>query len=124
MKIPYKKNHLRRPLIFGVIWLVFSVVSYLFTNTALWLTLGWLGLSIMYFIGYYYTKHYGYLILTEETLKIQGWREKSIRLSDIVTIRQYAGEYVIKTETEEITINPRIITPEYLEVLQKVLRLE
>lgn len=124
MKIPYKKSHLRLPLIFGIIWLVFSLLGYFFADTTLWIALGWLVLSIMYFTRYLYLNHYGYISLSKEALKIQGWKKKSIRFSDIVTIKQFAGEYIIKTETKEIRIDPRIVNPEYLDVLQEALRLD
>lgn len=117
MKIAYKKRHLNVNLILGLVWLVFFFVKVFAEEELNWIDYGWIIISAMYLGMYVYQKSYKYLTIENGVIKVNGWFGKKVTLNDIKRIKKFAGDYILKTDNKELTINTQIIDPASLSEL-------
>ena len=109
MKIQYKKRQLNFNLIFGIIWLTYFFVKLIFDEELHWIDYGWTLISLTYFGTYFYQKKY--VSIENGILTVNGPFEKKLNLTEIKRIKKFAGDYIIKTDKKELTINTQIIEP-------------
>ena len=116
MKIRYKKRKLRINLIFGLFWLVFAIIQlFIFDyESKSWIKYGWLGISLMYIIMYFYEYFNQYLTIENGIIKMNSLFGKKMNLTEIKQIKKFAGDYILKTDKAELTINTQIIEPNSL----------
>tara|TARA_R110001632_G_scaffold1883_4_gene8477 strand:- start:22200 stop:22595 length:396 start_codon:yes stop_codon:yes gene_type:complete len=122
LKIYYKKKQLKLNLILGFTWLALCLIS-LFTNKkAEWTEYFYLASSFLYFALYFYHKN-GHYVRFENGIIQQNWPfGKKLPLSEIKTIRHFAGEYILKTEKKRLTINIQMIDEDSLLKLKTKLK--
>ncbi|MDF0706456.1 MAG: hypothetical protein VX772_02600 [Bacteroidota bacterium] len=114
MKIKYRNRYLNINLALGLMWLVWFMVTYFTSEEINWSDYG-LGLfSLVYFGWYFYQRHYKYLTITETTIKVNRPFGKKMNLSDIDRIRKFAGDYILKTDKNELVINTKIVDSDSL----------
>lgn len=118
MTIAYKKRQLNFNLFLGLLWFVFFLIQ-LSTEQLHWLDYGWGVLSLAYFTIYFYQKKYKYLTIRSGVLTIAGPLGKKINLTEIKQITKFAGDYIIKTNTQELTINTQSVAPNSLDILKE-----
>lgn len=111
MKIAYKKRHLNINLIMGIVWGVWFGVQFFTDEIIKWFDFGWLFISLFYLGMYAYQKHYQYLNIENGTLKVNGPFGKKVDIDQIRRIKKFAGDYILKTDSKELTINTQIIDP-------------
>lgn len=107
---------MRINLIMGIFWLAFAVVQ-LFTlgsESNNWIKYGWLGISLMYIIRYSYLYVNQYLTIENGIIKKNSPFTKKMNLTEIKRIRKFAGDYILKTDKAELTINTQMIDPDSL----------
>ena len=121
MKIKHKKRQLNFNLIFGIIWLTFFLLQLRFDDELNWSDYGWVFISLAYFGIYFYQKKYKYVTINNGFLTVNGPFGKTINLTDIKRIKKFAGDYILKTDNEELTINTQVIDPNSLSELDKEL---
>lgn len=121
MKIGYKKRHLNINLILGIIWLVWFFVFDFNKKEMNWTDYGWLVISIAYLSIYFYQKKYKYVSIENGILSVNGPIGKKLNLTEIKRIKKFAGDYILKTDKKELTINTQIIDPNSLVELNAVL---
>jgi hypothetical protein len=121
MKIAYKKRHLNVNLILGLVWLVWFIVVIFGKEEPNWIDYGWIFISLLYLGMYVYLKNYKYLTIENGVIKQNGWFEKKINLNEIKRIKKFAGDYILKTDNKEMTINTQIIEPTSLSELNEEL---
>lgn len=121
MKIGYKKRHLNINLILGIIWLVWFFVFDFNKEEMNWTDYGWLVISIAYLSIYFYQKKYKYVSIENGILTVNGPIGKKLNLTEIKRIKKFAGDYILKTDKKELTINTQIIDPNSLAELNAVL---
>ena len=114
MKIQYKKRQLNFNLIFGIIWFIYFFVKLLFDDKLHWIDYGWILISLIYFGSYFYQKKYKYVSIENGILTVNGPFGKKLNLTEIKRIKKFAGDYIIKTDKKELTINTQIIEPNSL----------
>ncbi|MGB7842114.1 MAG: hypothetical protein WBL21_04945 [Salinimicrobium sp.] len=114
MRIGYKKRNLNTYLILGIVWLLFGLLNLNYKEENHWIDYGYLVFGILYFILYFFQTHYQYLTIENGILKINGSFGKKINLNDIRQIKKFAGDYILKSEKKELTINTQIIDPNSL----------
>ncbi|UMB52639.1 hypothetical protein MKD41_09855 [Lutibacter sp. A64] len=114
MNIKYKKRHLKINLIFGIVWLIFGLLSIFTKEKTYWTDYGYIVISILYLLTYFYQKQYKYITIENGILKINGAFGKKINLSEVKQIKKFAGDYILKTNKKELTINTQIIDPDSL----------
>lgn len=114
MKITYKKRYLNVNLILGLIWLVWFFVRVFEKEEPNWIDYGWIFIPLMYLGLYFYQKHYKYLIIENGIINVDGPFGKKLNLTEIKRIKKFAGDYILKTDKNELTINTQIIDPNSL----------
>lgn len=122
MKIQYKKRQLNFNLIYGIIWMTFFLVKLIFDDELHWLDYGWVLISLAYFGIYFYQKKYKYVTIENGVLSVSGPFGKKINLNEIKRIKKFAGDYILKSEEKELTINAQIIDPNSLAELNTELQ--
>jgi hypothetical protein len=121
MKIGYKKRHLNINLILGLVWLVWFLLAILLKEEPFWTDYGWLFISIAYLGIYAYQEKYKYLTIENGMIQVNGPVRKKLNLSEVTQIRKFAGDYILKTDSKELTINTQIIETASLTELNKEL---
>lgn len=121
MKIGYKKRQMNINLIFGLIWLVWFFIGILTKDKPNWTDYGWIVISAMYLSVYFYQRQNKYLTIENGFIKDNSPFGKKINLTDIKQIKKFAGDYIIKTEITELTINTQVIDPNSLAELNNEL---
>lgn len=108
MKILYSKKKRKYHFFYALFWLLLGVTGLFFSERKLSLIyLLHILLSISYF--YMYLKGTYYLILEKGVLKQNYIFGKKIELSDIKSIKHFAGEYILRTEKIKMTITIDVI---------------
>ncbi len=109
MKIGYKKKHLNINLISGLVWLIWFFIGVFGKEEPNWIDYGWIVISLMYLGLYLYQKNYKYLTIENGILNVNGPFDKKLNLTEIKRIKKFAGNYILKTDAKELTINTYII---------------
>lgn len=109
MKIAFKQRHLNVSLIFGLIWSVWFFVGVFGKEEPNWTDYGWIFISLMYLGMYFYQKNYKYLTIENGIINVNGPFGKKLNLTEIKRIKKFAGDYILKTDKSELTINTQII---------------
>ena len=122
MRIRYKKKQVNLNLFLGIVWLANAIVQTIINENQSWFDYIWYLLSGFYFITYFYQKKEKYLTIENGIIK-QNWPfGKKLNLIEIKRIRHFAGEYIIKTELNEMKINIGLIDEESLSDLKSELK--
>lgn len=101
-------------LILGLVWLVWFFIGILIEGKPSLTDYGWVVISAMYLIGYFYQRNNKYLTIKNGIIKINSPFGKKLNLTEIKQIKKFAGDYILKTEKKELTINTQIIDPNSL----------
>lgn len=121
MKIQYKKRQLNINLILGIVWLAFVLTKLITDEKFTWFDYGWVLIALLYFGIYFYQKKYHYLCIENGVLIVNGPLGTKINLTEIKQIKKFAGDYIVKTNNKQVTINTQIIDPKALEKLNTAL---
>ena len=92
-----------------IFWLIFVVFNLIFNDFGEWTTYTWLGISVMYIAIYSFDYFNQYLTIQNNVIKENHLFGKKINLNEIKRIKKFAGDYILKTEKTELTINTQII---------------
>jgi hypothetical protein len=114
MRIGYKKRHMNTNLIFGLVWLVWFFIRILTKDEPNWTDYGWIVISAMYLIVYFYQRQNKYLTIENGIIKVNDPFGKKLNLTEIKRIKKFAGDYILKSDKKELTINTQIIDPNSL----------
>lgn len=87
-----------------------------------WTDYAWLVISVAYLSMYYYQRTNKYLTIERGIIKINHPFGKKLTLSDVKSIKKFAGDYILKTEHTKLTINTLIIEPKSLSLLNTELQ--
>jgi len=121
MKVRYKKKKMRFNLIYGIIWAVFGLLSLNYGEENEWTDYVFILMAVLYLGQYFYEWRNQYLTIDSEFIKVNSSFGKKIRLSEISWIKKFAGDYILKTATKELTINTQIIDKVSLNELNEIL---
>ena len=117
MKIKYKKEPLIVYLTAGLFWFMFFNVIFFEKEELSSLDYGWIVMSLIYLGIFFYRKKYYYLTIIKDNIRVNGPLGKELKLTEIKRIKKFAGDYIIKTDRKEMTINTQIIDPNSLKEL-------
>ena len=105
----YKKKHIYVNLALGIIWLANGIFQTFFNEKFYWFNLLWFVLALCYFYLFYNQKVKQYLTLGNGVIK-QNWPYgKKMFLNDIVEIRHFAGDFILKSKDAKLSINGQVI---------------
>jgi hypothetical protein len=114
MRIEYKKRHLNIFIILGIVMLAIGILNLDYDRENRWTDYGQIVFAILYLVLFIYQKQNKYLTIKNGILKINGSFGKKVNLTEIKRIKKFAGDYIIKTDKKELTINTQIIDPKSL----------
>lgn len=117
MKIKYKKTTWIVNLIAALVWLFYFGIIVFEKEEPNWINYGWIVISLIYFGLYFYQVKYDYITIENDTIRVHGPLGKKLKLKDIKRIRKFAGDYILKSDQTEITINTKIIDSDALHKL-------
>lgn len=129
-KIRYSKERLNHNLRMGLVFLVIGVILILLALiTEDWnnssfksIGVGQLGAGILLLVIYYFENKWQYLTLKNGELTKNTILRKKIKLSEINSIREFAGDLKLITDKKEFVISTPIIEPNSLTELMKKLK--
>src|SRR5690554_7416586 len=122
MKIGYTKRHMNLNLVFGLVWLVWFLVSMITKAEIGWIDYGWMVISGLYLALYYHQRKNKYISIEDGIIKKNEWFGKKLRISEVKEIREFAGNYIIKTDEKELVVNTDIINPDEIPELIEALK--
>jgi hypothetical protein len=111
MKIKFKKKRLYPNLLLGLLWTAIGVFNILEDNNLRWMDYGYFVIGILYLLHFIYDFKNQYLTIESGTIRknaLYGYRKK-INLNEIYLIKKNAGDYILKTENQQLNINPNLI---------------
>ena len=97
-----------------IFWLIFGAINLFFNDFGKWTTYTWFGISSMYIVIYSFDYFNQYLTIQNGIIKENHLFGKKIELTEIKRIKKFAGDYILKTDNKELTINTKIIDPNSL----------
>jgi hypothetical protein len=122
MKIRYKQKRLKYNLIFGSIWLIFALFSLFIIDSNKWMDLGYLLFAALHLGLYFYEFINQYITIENGMIRKNSLFSKKIKITDIIRIKKFAGDYILKTENTELNITIDFIEEKSLEELNSILR--
>jgi len=129
-KIRYTKERLRsnsRMRIFfvsiGIILVMLSFITSEWKEISLAsIGIGQIGAGIVMFIIYYFENRKQYLTLKNGELIKNSLFPKKIKLAEIISIKEFAGDLKLITQNTEFIIDTQIVEPNSLEELKNELK--
>ncbi|MDW5287663.1 hypothetical protein [Formosa sp. PL04] len=112
----YKKKRQYRNLIIGVLWAIFAFSGFVFQDnySMRLLDYAWLVLSILHF-GLYFFEHYtAYVMVKNNVISTYSPFPKRMDIKDIIDIKKSPTNYILKSNTKELKINPEYINDDDL----------
>jgi hypothetical protein len=122
MIINYRKKRLNNYLIFGILYLTLSLLLIFTKENRSFTDYGFLIISILYLGTYFYEKKNQYLTIGNGLFSVNQPFGKKIKLNEIKQIKKFAGDYILKTNKTELTINTQIIDEKSLVELDSELK--
>lgn len=109
-------------LIQGIVWFGIAVIETFTFDTYRWFGFFWYVMGIFYIGSYFHQKSKKYLSLENGILKQNRPFGKEIRLTELKTIRHFAGDYTLKSDSKEFKINGLVVDKEELPTLVEELK--
>ena len=82
---------------------------------------GVLGSGIVSLIIYFYESKYHYLTIKDGFIRKNTPFSSKMDLAELTAVKKFAGDYVLKTPSREMTIDTQIIDPDSLKELDQIL---
>ena len=123
MKIKFKKKRLVINLLLGIVWLILGLVSVFTEEDLRWSNYLYLVTGALYTAHFLYDYYYQYLRIEDNTItvnKLYSWKNK-IEIDKIISIKKFAGDYILTSEANKLTINNALIDTESLNELLAIL---
>lgn len=114
MKIGYKKKHLNVNLILGLVWLILFFIRVSRKETPIWTEYVWIVMSLIYLGIYFYQKKHQYLTIKKGIITVNGPFGEKLNLTELKRIKKFAGDYILKTDHQELIIDKQLIDPKSL----------
>ena len=108
-------------MILASVWLILGTVVLINNEFSNWTDYFWILMAFVYIAMYTYENINQYLSIDNGEIKLNQPFGKKISLNEIRSIKRFAGDYILKTEKEEMTINTQIIEPKSLNQLNEEL---
>ena len=107
MKILYSKKKRKIDLFQGLFWILLGVLGLLFSNRKNVFFYLYFIMGLIHIYLYFKVKYY--LSIENNIIKQNYIFGKKMDLSDIKSIKHFAGEYILRTEKRKMTITLDVI---------------
>ena len=119
----YKKKRQYRNLLIGILWVAFAFSGFIYKENYSMkiLDYAWLVLGLLHFGLYFFEHHFPYVTIQDNVISRYSPFAKRMNINDITEIKKYPTNYILKTKTKELKINPEYINDNDLANLNTVL---
>lgn len=117
LKINYRSGRIRHYLVFTIIWLILGILS-MFFNAEGFMKYGFIVIGLFYLALFIHAKSVPYIVFENEEIKINAILPKKVHLSEIKSIKEFAGDYTLHTETRKVRIFKNMMNVESFEQLK------
>ncbi|HLF51476.1 hypothetical protein [Flavobacterium sp.] len=114
MEIKYNRKSTRKELIIGILFLAVGLAPILFDER---ISLIPLGGGLAYIINSLYNLKTNYVTVKEGYLKKKFGGK--IYLNNLIEVKKFAGDYILKTKQTQITIDTNLVDKESLKELDE-----
>lgn len=123
MKIRFKKKRLYTNLIIGLIWTVLAIITILVNNKIRSIHHLYLIIGILYLLNYLFELTNQYLTIENGIIQKSGLFGfgKKVNLNEIIWIKKFAGDYILKTANTKLIINTQCMEEKSLDKLNSIL---
>ncbi len=121
MIIRHKSKRRKFYLAMIVVWSLLVTFSIINNNLEKWSDYTVIGIGIMAITMYTYQYFEKYVVIENGYIKMSSLFSKKIKISDIKEFKKFAGDYIFKTDSQELTINTQIIDNDSLKKLDEYL---
>jgi len=108
IQIRYKRLHLRWIFVFGLFWLILGVIA-ITNNFENYFNYGYLIAALLYFGIYFFKIKKQYLTFENNVITLNKLIPKKINLADLKQLKKSEGDYILKSDIEELYIKTRLI---------------
>ena len=120
IKLRYKKSRIRNGLIFsGILVIGFTVMALL--NPRSFINYVGLAFALLYAAMFLYDYKKQYLTIKGNILVKNSLPPKKIDLSEVETVRKFAGDYTLKSARKRLVIHTDWMGPGSLNILNELL---
>lgn len=120
MEISYNKKKSNISLILGIIWILIGTTSIIGNSENDFLS-GFLFIGIAYLAIYFMQRNVPYVLITDEFIQVCNFKKKKIYLKDITEVKYFAGDYIIKSDSKELSIDSNFVEKESLPNLKNAI---
>ncbi len=121
MTIFYALRGMRYLLWSGIAYIMMSILIFLVGDLSSfdWI---WFVLGIIHLLLYFYQKHKGYLTIKDGLIKKHDFTFEKMQVSDIKTVKYFAGDYVLKSQKKKMTINKELLDEDAIMYFEQLLK--
>lgn len=121
IKIRFTRKRLNYNLFFGLAWLTLGILKLVMDTTLDEIDYVWFGIAGLSIGTYFYEYMNQYLTIEGGIISKNYPFGNKIKLREIKQIKKIAGDYILKTDRNELTINTQIIDKNSLSELNEIL---
>ena len=118
IKLKYTKRTFKTYLFMGLGFFALGFLGTVFDSIS---TYNYI-IAALYLFGAYYYSNYPMIEISESEIKENWWFGKRIALKDIREIKYFAGDYIVKSQTQELGICKSQLSIEDQQLLTDFLR--
>lgn len=107
--IKFKSKRLYFNLALGLFWIVSATVSIWESEKIYWLSYVTMLIGVIYIGMSLWEFNNQYLTLTPNIIKENSLFGKKILLKDIIEVKKVFGDYILKTDQKELSINMSLV---------------
>lgn len=107
--IKFKSKRLYFNLALGLFWIVSATVSIWESDKIYWLSYVTMLIGVIYIGMSLWEFNNQYLTLTPNIIKENSLFGKKILLKDIIEVKKVFGDYILKTDQKELSINMSLV---------------
>ncbi|OBX24355.1 MULTISPECIES: hypothetical protein [Bizionia] len=107
--IKYKNKRLYINLLFGSIWVILGIFTSWEAGKFRWSNYFYIIFGVIYLGIYFWEFKNQYLTITDNFIKNNSLFGKKILLKDIIHVKKVFGDYIIKTDQKELSINMSLV---------------
>ncbi|MCM4154262.1 hypothetical protein DHD05_21960 [Arenibacter sp. N53] len=120
-KIRFTRKRLNYNLFFGIAWLILGILKMLTDTPLNGIDYAWFAIAGLSMGTYFYEYTHQYLTIERGIISKSYPFGNKIKLEEIKYIKKFAGDYILKTDQTELTINTQIIDKKSLSDLNEIL---
>lgn len=109
MKIRFKKRQVYLNLFLGIIWSVNAILQTVINEDPSWYDYIWYPLAVIYLILFYFQIKEKYLSIENGMIKKNRPFGDKMNLNEIIRIKDFAGQYILTSEFQDMKINNNLI---------------